>query len=155
MKCAIYGAGAMGTVLGAYIAKAGKEIDLINRNQKHVAALKEKGAHVVGTVEKKKKVIQKRYSYSNQCNLSISEFPISEKLVIPPIILKDDDFFSETEVFKNNSGSSNQFNNQSKNLLLRKLKNELNSKNALLNSLNAYTSSQSKSKSLSLQTNLM
>ncbi len=56
MKCAIYGAGAMGTVLGAYIAKAGKEIDLINRNQKHVAALKEKGAHVVGTVEFTQKV---------------------------------------------------------------------------------------------------
>ena len=75
-----------------------------------------------------KKVIQKRYSYSNQCNLSISEFPISEKLVIPPIILKDDDFFSETEVFKNNSGSSNQFNNQSKNLLLRTSSEELSKK---------------------------
>lgn len=51
MKAAIYGAGAMGTILGAYIAKAGRQIDLINRNQKHVEALRKEGAHVVGTVE--------------------------------------------------------------------------------------------------------
>ena len=51
MKAAIYGAGAMGTVLGAYIAKAGKQIDLISRNREHVAALKEGGAHIIGTVE--------------------------------------------------------------------------------------------------------
>ena len=56
MKCAIYGAGAMGTVLGAYIAKAGREIDLVNRNREHIAALKEKGAHVVGTVDFVQKV---------------------------------------------------------------------------------------------------
>ena len=56
MKCAIYGAGAMGTVLGAYIAKAGRQIDLINRNEKHVAALKEKGAQIVGTVQFTQKV---------------------------------------------------------------------------------------------------
>lgn len=56
MKCAIYGAGAMGTVLGAYIAKAGREIDLINRNREHIAALKEKGAHIVGTVDFVQKV---------------------------------------------------------------------------------------------------
>lgn len=51
MKYAIYGAGAMGTVLGAYIARAGLPIDLINRNEKHIAALKERGAHIVGTVD--------------------------------------------------------------------------------------------------------
>lgn len=56
MKCAIYGAGAMGTALGAFIAKAGREIDLINRNEKHIAALKEKGASVVGTVQFTQKV---------------------------------------------------------------------------------------------------
>ena len=56
MRCAIYGAGAMGTVLGAYIARAGKQIDLINRNEKHIAALKEKGARIVGTVEFTQKV---------------------------------------------------------------------------------------------------
>lgn len=56
MNCAIYGAGAMGTVLGAYIARAGRDIDLINHNREHVAALKEKGAHIVGTVDFTQKV---------------------------------------------------------------------------------------------------
>ena len=51
MRYAIYGAGAMGTVLGAYIAKAGVEIDLINHNEAHVAALKEKGAQIVGKAQ--------------------------------------------------------------------------------------------------------
>jgi 2-dehydropantoate 2-reductase len=48
---AIYGAGSLGTVLGAYITKNGGRIDLINRNKAHVAALQEKGAHITGTVE--------------------------------------------------------------------------------------------------------
>lgn len=56
MKCAIYGAGAMGTVLGAYIAKAGVEIDLVNRNKEHIEALKEHGAHIIGTVDFTQKV---------------------------------------------------------------------------------------------------
>lgn len=56
MNCAIYGAGAMGTVLGAYIARAGRDIDLINRNREHIAALKEGGAHIVGTVDFTQKV---------------------------------------------------------------------------------------------------
>lgn len=51
MKTAIYGAGAMGTVLGAYITRAGIQVDLITRNKAHVAALKSTGAHIVGTVE--------------------------------------------------------------------------------------------------------
>lgn len=51
MRAAIYGAGAMGTVLGAYIARAGKQIDLVNRNRAHVEAMKKEGAHVVGTVD--------------------------------------------------------------------------------------------------------
>ena len=56
MKYAIYGAGAMGTVLGAYIARSGIEIDLINRNEKHVAALREKGATITGSVNFTQKV---------------------------------------------------------------------------------------------------
>ena len=48
---AIYGAGSLGTVLGAYISKNGGKIDLINRNKAHVQALNEKGATVTGTVE--------------------------------------------------------------------------------------------------------
>ncbi len=50
-RYAIYGAGSLGTVLGAYITKNGGKIDLINRNKAHVAALKEKGAIINGTVE--------------------------------------------------------------------------------------------------------
>lgn len=46
-KIAIFGAGAMGTVLGAFLAKGGlKNVHLIARNEKHVNALKEKGATV-------------------------------------------------------------------------------------------------------------
>lgn len=51
MKTAIYGAGSLGTVLGAYITKAGKQVDLINRNKAHVAGLKANGAHIIGTVD--------------------------------------------------------------------------------------------------------
>lgn len=51
MKCAIYGAGSLGTVLGAYMTKNGVDVELINRNKAHVAALNEKGAHITGTIE--------------------------------------------------------------------------------------------------------
>lgn len=50
-RYAIYGAGSLGTVLGAYITKNGGVIDLINRNKAHVKALNEKGAHITGKVE--------------------------------------------------------------------------------------------------------
>ncbi len=51
MRIAIYGAGSLGTVLGAYLTKNGVPADLINRNRAHVEALKENGAHITGTVE--------------------------------------------------------------------------------------------------------
>ena len=50
-KYAIYGAGSLGTVLGAYITKNGGAVELINRNRAHVAALKANGAVIKGTVE--------------------------------------------------------------------------------------------------------
>ena len=50
-KYAIYGAGSLGTVLGAYITKNGGEVELINRNRAHVAALRENGAVINGTVD--------------------------------------------------------------------------------------------------------
>ena len=37
-RYAIYGAGSLGTVLGAFITKNGGKIDLINRNKAHVEA---------------------------------------------------------------------------------------------------------------------
>ncbi|MDE5722107.1 MAG: 2-dehydropantoate 2-reductase [Clostridia bacterium] len=48
MRAAVFGAGATGTVLGALIAKCGKEIDLITRNKEHVTALNAHGAHISG-----------------------------------------------------------------------------------------------------------
>ncbi|MBN2540022.1 MAG: 2-dehydropantoate 2-reductase [Bacilli bacterium] len=51
MKAAIYGAGGMGTILGAYITKAGYEIDLINHNKEHIEGLKRNGAHIVGMID--------------------------------------------------------------------------------------------------------
>lgn len=56
MRTAIYGAGSLGTILGAYINKAGVEIELINRNKAHVQALQEHGAQVTGTVNFTQKV---------------------------------------------------------------------------------------------------
>ncbi|MBR5334778.1 MAG: 2-dehydropantoate 2-reductase [Bacteroidaceae bacterium] len=50
MRAAIYGAGSLGTILGAYITRNGCSIELINRNKAHVEALRKSGARVTGTV---------------------------------------------------------------------------------------------------------
>lgn len=49
MRAAVMGAGSIGTILGAYIAKAGREIDLIDINVENIAALNKRGATVIGT----------------------------------------------------------------------------------------------------------
>ena len=47
-RIAVYGAGAMGTVLGALLTLGGvKNVELITRNQTHVEGLKTKGATIV------------------------------------------------------------------------------------------------------------
>ncbi len=51
MKYAIYGAGSLGTVLGAYLTENGVDIELVNRNAAHVRALREHGARITGTVD--------------------------------------------------------------------------------------------------------
>ena len=51
MKVAIYGAGSLGTILGAYLTKNGVDVDLITRNKAHVDALNKDGAKVIGTIE--------------------------------------------------------------------------------------------------------
>jgi 2-dehydropantoate 2-reductase len=56
MKVAIYGAGAMGTVLGAFLTRGGESIDLITRNEAHIKALKNKGARITGSVDFTQKV---------------------------------------------------------------------------------------------------
>ena len=43
-KIAVYGAGAMGTVLGALLTKGGLKVDLITRNEAHVQGLNAHGA---------------------------------------------------------------------------------------------------------------
>lgn len=51
MRLAIMGAGSLGTILGAYAAKAGYDLVLIDPYQEHVDKLNKDGAHVVGTVD--------------------------------------------------------------------------------------------------------
>ena len=51
MRTAVYGAGSLGTILGAWITREGEKIDLVNRNLAHVKALQSEGAHITGTVE--------------------------------------------------------------------------------------------------------
>ena len=56
MRAAIYGAGSLGTILGAFITKKGGQIDLINRNRNHIAALRQNGATITGTLQFNQKV---------------------------------------------------------------------------------------------------
>jgi len=51
LRIAIYGAGSLGTVLGAYLTKNGVPVDLVNHNKAHVEALKTNGARITGTVD--------------------------------------------------------------------------------------------------------
>ena len=65
MRTAIYGAGSLGTILGAFITKNGGQVDLINRNREHVEALQQSGAKVIGTMN----FIQKVTAYTpNEMN---------------------------------------------------------------------------------------
>lgn len=47
LKIAVYGAGAMGTVLGALLTKTGADVTLISRNEEHVNGLKTAGAKIL------------------------------------------------------------------------------------------------------------
>lgn len=49
-RIAIMGVGSLGTILGAYISKSGRQIDLIDVNKEHVDALNKNGAKVIGKV---------------------------------------------------------------------------------------------------------
>lgn len=48
MRLCVYGAGAMGTVLGALLVRAGVPADLVTRNKERVEAFRRSGARVVG-----------------------------------------------------------------------------------------------------------
>lgn len=53
MKTAIYGAGSLGIILGAYLTEAGEDVTLVNRNVIQVSALQKQGATVTGKAEKR------------------------------------------------------------------------------------------------------
>lgn len=52
MRSVIYGAGSLGTVLGALLTETGADVLLVSHNQAHVKALKERGAAVEGSLSK-------------------------------------------------------------------------------------------------------
>lgn len=51
MKIAIFGAGSLGTVLGAYLTKNGVDVDLFSHNKNHIEGLRKNGAHIIGKVD--------------------------------------------------------------------------------------------------------
>ncbi len=58
-RIAVYGAGAMGTVLGALLTLGGlKNVELITRNQAHVDGLNERGARIELTAEEREMTVQ-------------------------------------------------------------------------------------------------
>ena len=56
-KIAVYGAGAMGTVLGSLLSKTGADVTLITRNKAHVDGLNREGAKIYCTAVKKQMTI--------------------------------------------------------------------------------------------------
>ncbi|OMF05838.1 2-dehydropantoate 2-reductase [Paenibacillus amylolyticus] len=56
MRIAIVGAGSLGTIVGAYLADGGMDVELIDAYQEHVNALNQTGAKVTGTTEFQAKV---------------------------------------------------------------------------------------------------
>ena len=50
MRIAIYGAGSLGTVLGAFLSRDGLDVELITHNERHVRGLNENGARIIGTL---------------------------------------------------------------------------------------------------------
>ncbi|MCQ2409515.1 MAG: ketopantoate reductase family protein [Clostridia bacterium] len=51
MDYAVYGAGSLGLIFSAFLAKNGEKFDLIDRNTKSISAIKEKGIKVCGKVD--------------------------------------------------------------------------------------------------------
>ena len=57
MRTAIYGAGSLGTILGAFITRNGGKVELINRNKAHVEALQKNGAKIIGNLDFTQEVV--------------------------------------------------------------------------------------------------
>jgi 2-dehydropantoate 2-reductase len=58
MKIGIFGAGAMGTVLGAFLTKGGLQVDLITRNKAHVQAMNKNGAVILCEGDGRKETVK-------------------------------------------------------------------------------------------------
>ena len=56
MRIAVLGAGSLGTIVGAYLAAGGMNVELIDTYEAHVDALNQTGAKVVGTTDFQAKV---------------------------------------------------------------------------------------------------
>lgn len=52
MRSMIYGAGSLGTILGATLAERGADVLLVSRNAAHIEALRTKGAAITGSIQK-------------------------------------------------------------------------------------------------------
>ncbi|WP_284386087.1 ketopantoate reductase family protein, partial [Bacillus safensis] len=51
MRIAVLGAGSLGTIVGAYLATGGMDVELIDAYEEHVDTLNQVGAKVIGTTE--------------------------------------------------------------------------------------------------------
>lgn len=51
MRIAVMGAGSMGSIIGAYISRAGGDVVLVDVNRDHVDAMNEKGLRIIGKDE--------------------------------------------------------------------------------------------------------
>ena len=51
MSIAIWGAGAIGGTIGAYLVRAGHDILFVDNDREHVAAMNDSGLNIIGTVE--------------------------------------------------------------------------------------------------------
>lgn len=56
MNIAIYGAGSLGTIMGAYLSQSAENVDLIDVNEEHINKLNENGATIKGSIEFHSKV---------------------------------------------------------------------------------------------------
>jgi len=48
MRCLIWGAGAIGGTLGAYLARTGHDVTFVDAADEHVAAIDRAGLHITG-----------------------------------------------------------------------------------------------------------
>ena len=70
LKIAVFGAGAMGTVLGALLTEGGLQVDLITRNKAHIEGLRKKGATIVCVADNTEKTIPVRALFPDEISES-------------------------------------------------------------------------------------